>query len=207
MDVLAFIAILTAYIWIFLPATQGKTAVGLAFTLLAVAMAAFFAWRKGIRWAQTGLKLRGFPGDLALYLGAAAAYRGIVLLLFRSAIVRFSEQDWPSPGRIPWFLTWALLQQFCLLAFLTNRLRQILRRDTPAAIVAAGLFAFFHLPNPFLVLYTLGGGLVIASIFLRRPSLPAATLAHALSSFLVANLLPGAITGWMRVGPLYWGRH
>ena len=167
-------------------------------------MAAVFLWRNGIRWERTGLRFRGFPADLTLYLGASAAYSGVVLLVFHGVVVRFPEQDWPGLRRIPWHLFWAFLQEFCLLSYLLNRLRQILRREALAAVVSAGLFAFFHLPNPFLTLYAFGGGLIIATIFLRRPNLPAATLAHALASALVANLLPAEITGWMRVGPLYW---
>ena len=98
----------------------------------------------------------------------------------------------------------AFLQQLCLLAFLLTRLRDILGRDVLAVVATAGIFAFFHLPNPFLTLYTLGAGLIATSLYLRWPNVLAAALAHAAASAIVDKLLPKAITGGMKVGPGYW---
>jgi membrane protease YdiL (CAAX protease family) len=202
-DVLSFIAVITAYIWVVPPSTAGKPVWSWLFVVGIVSLAAVSLWRKGVTWSQAGLSFKNLPRDIAIYLGASVSYAGIVLLCCASKI-ELMERDWPDVRRIPWQLTWAFLQQFCLLAFLLNRFRQILRRDAWAAVAAAATFAFFHLPNPFLTLYALGGGLIAAFLFLRRPSLVAATFAHAVASALISNLLPAQITGWMRVGPLYW---
>jgi membrane protease YdiL (CAAX protease family) len=77
-------------------------------------------------------------------------------------------------------------------------------RSLLAAVAAAGTFALLHMPNPFLTLYTLGGGLILTVLYLRLPNLLAATLAHALASALAKEVLPSVVTGGMKVGPNYW---
>jgi membrane protease YdiL (CAAX protease family) len=202
-DVLSFIAAITAYIWIVPASTAGKPLWSSLFVVGIVSLATVSLGRKGISLSQAGLGFKNLPRETAIYLGAAVSYAGIVLLCHAST-TGWVEPDWPDARRIPWHLTWAFLQQFCLLAFLLNRFRQILGREARAAVATAAIFAFYHLPNPFLTLYALGGGLIATFLFLRWPNLVAATLAHAVASALISSLLPGRVTGWMRVGPLYW---
>ena len=207
MDVLVFVLLLTVYIWLVLPWSAAKPSVNTAFTLAAIALAVISMWWKGVTRKQSGLRLDNLPAALAAYLGCSAAYAGAVLLLYRNSLVVPVLPAATGSSlyyRIGWPLLWAFLQQLCLLSFLFNRLRRILGREVPAILATAGLFAFFHVPNPFLILYTLGGGLLAAFLFRRWPNLPAASLAHALASALVGGFLPREVTGWMRVGPLYW---
>jgi membrane protease YdiL (CAAX protease family) len=203
MDVFAFILIVTVHLWLVLPATGGKSSWDVLFIVGAVSTAAISLWRRGTTRQQMGIKHDGLLKESAIYLGAAGFFAGMVVLCFRGSLEPMGR-GFLDLRRIPWHLTWAFLQQFCLLAFLLNRLREILRQKVLAVSAAAGVFAFFHLPNPFLTLVTLGGGLILACLFLRWPNLIAATLAHAAASALVGSLLPPQITGWMRVGPLYW---
>ena len=201
LDVLAFAGVITLYIWAVLPATGGDPGWNTAFILLAVAVAVFSVWRWGGTRERIGLRLDNFPRAIVAYLAAALPYAGAFLLWNHGSLVR--GEGWPDFGGAAGTVGWAFLQQFCLLAFLLTRLRGILGRDFTAAVSAAAIFAFFHLPNPFLTLYSFGGGLIVCLLFLRWPSLPAAALAHAMASALVSGLLPGEITGWMKVGPLY----
>ncbi len=206
MDLLAFLALVEGTIWIVVPATGASPVWTGIFTLAGVGTAAFFAWRKGIGLKRAGIRLDNLPPAVGLYLGAALLYAGGVLLLCRASL-RPLAAAWPNPASAAPLLLWALFQQFCLTSYLLNRLREILGRDLAAAGAAALLFSLLHLPNPFLTLYTLGGGAIIACLFLRWPSLPAAALAHAVASLAVSGLLPPEITGGMRVGPLYlWMR-
>lgn len=203
MDVLAFVFLLTGYIWAILPLTGAKPSGNTLFTVAAIALVVVSLWWKGITPKQAGFRVDNLVPALAIYLGSSIAYAGVVLFAYRDSLVA------PVTGgtgitRIGWALLWAFLQQLCLLSFLFNRLRKILGREVPAVLATAGLFAFFHAPNPFLMGYTLGGGLLAASLFRKWPNLPAASLAHALASAMVGSLLPHPVTGWMRVGPLYW---
>jgi membrane protease YdiL (CAAX protease family) len=201
-DVVSFILTMMAYIWLVLPVTKGGGMLNPIFAGVAVSMAALSLRMRGTGREQMGMSFKDFPSVLAVYVGASLAYAAVVLLYFRES-VGLMERPRLEFWRVPWQLLWAFLQEYCLLAFLLTRLRQILHRDIFAVAAAAGIFAFCHLPNPFLTLYALGGGLIAGWLFLRWPSLPAATLAHAIASALVANLLPMQITGGMKVGPLY----
>ena len=90
---------------------------------------------------------------------------------------------------------WALAQEFLLLAYLLQRFTQSINSRFWAAGAAATLFAFFHWPNPFLTIYTLIGGWIIASLYQRWPNLLAAAAGHAAASSLVSQMLPGTLTG------------
>ncbi|MFQ5669052.1 MAG: type II CAAX prenyl endopeptidase Rce1 family protein [Acidobacteriota bacterium] len=204
MDVLAFVLALELYIWVGQPfLVEYRTVQSVVIAgLLAIAVSGTFWHRRNRR--QLGLRLDNFFHALVLYGAASLAYAGLVLLWWRGGI-QVREPPWPRADEIARYLVWAFLQEFCLLAFLLTRLRQILRRDRLAIAACALLFALFHLPNPFLTFYTLGGGAIVASLFHRQPNLFAAALAHATASVLVIWLLPHGITGGMRVGWLYPG--
>jgi len=202
-DIILFVALLTLYVWVVLPVTAAKSPWKEVFILAALGVATASTWRSGATARECGIRLDNFPRSAALYGTSALAYSAVTLFWFRERLGRPVEPWWPSPRGVAWLLLWGLLQQYCLLSFLFRRLRKILRKDLLASLTAAGIFAFFHLPNPFLTLYTLGGGIIATLLFLRWPSLPAAGLAHMVSSLLAGGLLPGDVTGWMRVGPLY----
>ncbi len=203
MDVLSFVGILTVYIWVVVPGTEGSPLWRLLFTGTALGLVGISLWRNRVSPKRIGLRLDNLLPALGLYFAVSLTYAGFFLFWHRASIA--TDVAWPDlPGTLR-FVGWAFLQEFLLLAFLLNRLHQILVRERPAILATAAIFAFFHLPNPFLTLWTLGGGAILAWLFLRKPNLLAATLAHATASALVGGLLPGAITGFMRVGPGYFG--
>jgi membrane protease YdiL (CAAX protease family) len=201
-DVLGFVGLVAGYIWFVVPAVADRPGWTASFTLAAAALAGVFAWRNGVTWERAGFRVDNLPAALAAYISAGALYAGTVIFLCRD-FLRPNPELWPGIDRVVWLSLWAFFQQFCLVSFLLNRLRQILGRDGPAVAAAAVLFSLLHLPNPFLTLYTLGGALILGALFLRWPSLPAATLAHAAASYAAGRLLAPEFTGWMRVGPLY----
>ena len=164
---------------------------------------AYSFWRNGTGPDRTGLRVDNLLPALAVYLGVAVSYAGAVLVWHHDAVGQ-RALTWPDAWDVTVFVFKAFVQQLCLLAFLLTRLRDILGRDVSAVLATAVIFAFFHLPNPFLTLYTLGAGLIAASLYLRWPNVLAAALAHAAASAIVNKLLPTAITGGMKVGPGYW---
>ena len=173
-------------------------------SIAALGFAGVSLWHHGMPRQRLGLRVDNLGWAVPIYMLSGLAYGGVVLLCLR---------DWVGvqhPGFRPQllgtlaFVGWALLQEFCLLTFLLTRLYQVIGREVPAVLATAALFAFFHLPNPFLTAYTLGGGLLLAWLYLRWPNLLAAALGHAVASFLVSALLPSVITAGKRVGPAYW---
>ncbi|HYE74193.1 MAG TPA: hypothetical protein VEF04_12725, partial [Blastocatellia bacterium] len=82
--------------------------------------------------------------------------------------LNFKERFWTSLVILPF---WGLTQQYILQAFIYRRLKLVLvdpldpenkqrQRTLIAIMLAAGIFAFVHLPNGPLMLLTLIGGLV-----------------------------------------------
>jgi hypothetical protein len=202
MDVLAFTVILLAYIWVIQVLTGGHPAAyGITLAVL-LGIAIGSVWKHGLTRAEQGLRLDNLAPSLAVYLLAALVYAGAVVLLL-GEWGSLPVGRWPPRHRVSQLLLWAFAQQFCLLSFIFSRLRKALGRDGVAVLAAAALFALLHLPNPFLTLYTLGGGIVTTTLFRRWPNLVAATLGHSLASVLVVWLLGMEAVGGMRVGPGY----
>jgi hypothetical protein len=202
MDVLVFAAVLLAYIWVVQPLAGGHAAVyGVTLAVL-LGIAIGSVWRRQLTREEQGLRLDNLAPALAAYLAATVAYAGAVILLLGDWN-GLPTGAWPPWSRILQLLLWAFAQQFCLLSFIFMRLRKLLAGDARAVLATAVIFAFFHLPNPFLTLYTLGGGIISASLFRRWPNLVAAAVAHSLATVLVVWLLGMEVTGGMRVGPGY----
>jgi len=106
---------------------------------------------------------------------------------------------------LAWGLVWATLQQYGLACVFYRRLRDLLGSHWGASIVAAGFFALFHLPNPFLVPVTFGAGIVACQIYRRVPNVFALGLIHLLLSFALQHAFGPDITHHMKVGRGYWG--
>jgi membrane protease YdiL (CAAX protease family) len=201
MDVFLFVAILLLYIWGVAPTADAPWE--LVFPVAAIAVATSPLLLRSERWRGIGLRVDNLPQALALYLVMSLTFAGLVLLAHRGWL-QAPAVEWRHLAGVPGKLGWAFLQQFCLLGFLLPRLCELSGRPRSAAVVAAAVFALFHLPNPFLTLVTLGGGLMLCWLYLRVPNLIAAAVAHAIASTLVSTMLPRVITGGMKVGPGYW---
>lgn len=110
-------------------------------------------------------------------------------------------RDYPTQDLLGLFL-WALAQQFALQTLLLRELRRRLSRPR-AVVLAAGIFALLHLPNPFLLLLTFGGALLWCWVFSRHPNLLPLALSHSLCTLLILASLSGRLTGSLRVGYSY----
>lgn len=98
------------------------------------------------------------------------------------------------------YALWAGVQQFLLVGFFLPRFLRLLPGTNSAAILAAGLFALAHLPNPILTPITLMWGLVACRLFLRYRNLYPLAMAHAIVGITIAVSIPGPVVHNMRVG-------
>ncbi len=121
-------------------------------------------------------------------LGKATTRYGLAtlaacLLIAAAGLVggRFEAPSWTA---ILLYMPWAAIQQHLLQNFLRLRATEVLgeKQGTAwgAALLAAALFAAFHLPNPVLVTAAFAGGLLWCGLFTRVPSLPWAVLSQTL---------------------------
>ena len=203
MDVLFFTVLIGVYIWIIEPWFGPSRPLYGPIILVGLWIAGWSLRRRGATWKRIGFRLDNLLPALLLYGIASATLAGAVVWWYREFV------SWPALGprhllRWTLYFAWGLAQQFCLLSFLLTRLRELTRRDIWAVLAATSIFAFFHLPNPFLTVYTVFGGLASTALFLRWPNVFAAAAGHATAACLVNWLVPPEVFGGMQVGPLYW---
>jgi hypothetical protein len=105
------------------------------------------------------------------------------------------------------YALWACVQQFLLLGFFLPRFLRLMPGANSAAILAASLFAFAHLPNPILTPITLIWGLVACLLFLHYRNLYPLAMAHAIVGISIAISIPGPVDHNMRVGLGYLTYH
>jgi hypothetical protein len=98
------------------------------------------------------------------------------------------------------YTLWAATQQFLLQCFLLSRLLRLLPDSRLAAVAAALMFAFTHLPNTILTPVTLICGLAACMLFLRYRNIYPLALAHAILGIAIAITIPGPVDHNMRVG-------
>lgn len=153
-----------------------------------------------------GLKSLGLRGEnffQSLWVtGAAVLLSGVAVLV----AARLDTLRVPPGGMIAFIKTywayalWACVQQLLLQGFFLPRCAGLARNGTGAALFAAGLFGFAHLPNPILTPVTLIWGFAACLIFLRRRNLFPLAMAHAILGITVAITIPGPVDHNMRVG-------
>lgn len=102
------------------------------------------------------------------------------------------------------YFAFCLLQQVILDSFLTNRLLLLLRKDWVAALVAGGIFAACHWPNPVLVPLTFAGGVAMAWLFARNRNIIPLAILQAVIGSLAWSSFPVAWHHRLRVGPAYY---
>jgi hypothetical protein len=100
---------------------------------------------------------------------------------------------------------WALFQQYALNGFINRRAQIAFGGGLPSILITALAFGLVHLPNPWLAVITLVGGLILAAAYQRQPNLFALALSQTVVSITIALTLP---TNWLsnlRVGFKYFG--
>ncbi len=123
--------------------------------------------------------------------------------IFLGALHRLPEH-WVYPRRFGSYLAFCLLQQVALQSLLMNRLLAAIKNERIAALLAGGIFAGLHWPNPVLVPLTFIGGTAMCWLFARERSILPLALGQAILSALVWWAFPLAWHHAMRVGPGFY---
>ncbi|MFB3905465.1 MAG: type II CAAX prenyl endopeptidase Rce1 family protein [Acidobacteriota bacterium] len=176
LSLLLFTGLILAYLW------WGKFQYEHRLFLISTYTAAIGLVLGNHFYQRDRLEDMGFRSD---NLGRSIRTFGLLTLAVGALIILLGV--WKSQARLDrWedlylYVGWAALQQHVLQNFLRLRSEDILGRGHPgAAVVAAVLFALYHLPNLPLVAASFLGGLVWCSLFMRVPSFPGAWLSQAL---------------------------
>jgi membrane protease YdiL (CAAX protease family) len=196
----AMIALLLSYIWGWQGGFMGASqlVVGLYFGLGAVSHA-----RRRESMREIGVRLdNGWPAlrNAAVVVVVVTA----ATLAVGAALGSWHFSSWADSAQaLSWLFAWGTVQQYGLVCFLYRRFVEVFQSPQVAMAAAAVSFAVFHLPNPFLVIFTLVAGGVSCALYRREPNVFALGLAHAVISFVVYGALPYEVTHGMRVGPGY----
>ena len=200
-EIAAMAALLSSYIWWWGNSFQGGFL--LCFILyLGLGMAAHI--RAGERPADLGLRLDTLPS------AGRDALLATILISFVLVGAGALLGSLQFPALKLWLkdlgdgVIWGSLQQYGLLAIFYRRFCELLPSRHGPMLATSTVFAFFHLPNPFMFLATFAAGALSCWLYRRSPNLFVLGAMHGVVSFLIVATLPDSVTMGMRVGPGYF---
>jgi len=123
-----------------------------------------------------------------------------VLMAARAGTLQHNGGFLPFVKRYWGYALWASAQQLLLQDFFFARLLRLIGRPHIAALAAAAMFSFAHLPSPILTVVTLLWGGIACLLFLHYRNLYPLALSHAILGITMAVTVPGPVTHNMRVG-------
>jgi hypothetical protein len=200
-EALCFAALVAMYIWRWEAASPRSWWILAAWLVLSAVLRRdtpkTLGWRADNLWPATR-KAVPFFAIASLAVCVAGFFLGMLQRLPAHLI---------EPRRFSGYLAFCLLQQVALNSYLTNRLLCFFGGERPAALLAGGLFAALHWPNPVLVPLTLVGGLAMSWLFARERNILPLALVQAILGALVWWAFPLAWHHSMRVGPGFRAFH
>ncbi len=156
-------------------------------------------------WSAMGLRRENLGRSAWIVAVAALLAAGTVLAAARLDTLHAPGGFGALVRRYWGYALWAFVQQILLQDFFLRRLLHLLRgRQAAAALAAAGIFAFAHLPNPVLATVTLVWGAAACFLFLRYRNLVPLAIAHAIFGITLSVSLPPPVIRGMHVGLGYF---
>jgi len=152
----------------------------------------------GFRWGNARLPFRELSVALVL-VALALLIPGLIFNTIRDVSWRVALSGFAL------YCVWGLFQQYVLNGFFVNRFAAFLPNRSGAVPVVAGvLFSLAHLPNWFLMIFSLAGGYVCAAIYRKYQNLYFLGLAHGVIGFLIYLVAPDTISHHLYVGPKWF---
>lgn len=185
------VAVILVQTWVLAPRAPRWTAV-----LVVVVVLSLAAWR-AVRTGEWGARWSALPGALA-WAAVFTALAVLVLYVAGAALgtVHRREHPWRDLAVL---VPWAAGQQFALHTVLLRE-AQASTSAGKGIVIAAGVFAALHLPNPLLTAVTLVAALAWGWIYDRHPNLLPLALSHAACSLALLCWFDPRLTGGLRVG-------
>ena len=152
----------------------------------------------GFRWGNAHRPFRELSVALVL-VAVALLIPGLIFNTIRDVSWRVALSGFAL------YCVWGLFQQYVLNGFFVNRFAAFLPNRSGAVPVVAGvLFSLAHLPNWFLMIFSLAGGYVCAAIYRKYRNLYFLGLAHGVIGFLIYLVAPDTISHHLYVGPKWF---
>ncbi len=121
----------------------------------------------------------------------------------RPNFMRWHAERWLA-AQLALGVLWGFAQQYVLQAFVNRRAQIIWGAGAFSILLTALTFAVLHLPNPWLMVVTLIGGLIWAAVYQRAPNLFALALSHSVMTWVLVSTLPESALNHLRIGFKYF---
>ncbi|AXC11823.1 hypothetical protein ACPOL_2501 [Acidisarcina polymorpha] len=168
---------------------------------LAAAIFIFAAsWKSFDDWADIGLRTENLLQSIWIVVAAIAAAAIAVMVAEKLQTLRPWRGPFELIQRFWGYAIWAFAQQFLLQDFFLSRFRRLFKSKVLAVVLATGVFALAHLPNPILTVATVVWGFAACWLFLHYHNLIPLAIAHAVLGICIAITFLGNVTHNMRVG-------
>jgi membrane protease YdiL (CAAX protease family) len=164
-------------------------------------------WARRDGWTALGLGRKGLLESLWIVGVALVLSAGAIFIAWRTHTLH--RLHGPTPIFLHgWrYIVWSTMQQFLLQGYFLLRLLRLLPGKVAPIIVATGIFALAHLPNPILTPVTLVWGAISCVLFLRYRNIYTLGLAHGMMGLCLAVTVPNSLHHHMRVGLGYLRYH
>jgi membrane protease YdiL (CAAX protease family) len=192
----AIAAIILGYTWVAAPLIRVRGP-WLAIPVVLVIALAIVHNRRTHDWGFSG---KAFWPALGWSTALTAAF-GAILWWAGHRLGPPPQRDAPLLDFL-YVVVWGGAQQLVLQTVVLREAQRVTRRR--AVPLAAGIFAAFHLPNPFLVIVTLTGGLIWCAIYARYPNIVPLALSHAAATVIILMSFNPAVTQSLRTGWRYF---
>lgn len=195
--------------WI-LAAMVGRSKFVVAIPIALAFMFMIYSHRlRGETLRELGFRFDNFLSALKLLLLPMLLTAGACLFVGWWAGEEINFLRWhsgrPILGQLVLGFGWGLVQQYVLQSFI-NRRAQIVWGSGWLGILLVGLvFGGLHLPNPWLMLVTFGGGVIWAAVYQRAANIFALAVSHSLMTWVLVSTLPASALHHLRIGSKYFG--
>ena len=193
----AIVACILGYVWLVEPYVSRRTVVIPAAIVLILTI-----WHD-VQQREFGFSPRALlPG---LWRALAVTLAAVIVILGTGLFAGTLHDRRDFLGSLAPLVLWGGAQQWVLQTVVLREAQRVSSRVV-GIIIAAGLFAAVHLPNPFLAPVTGGAALLWCWLYDRYPNILPLALSHGLGTLAVRYAFDEAITGRLRIGAAYLGQ-
>lgn len=165
--------------------------------------------RRGETPRDLGLRVDNFLQAVKLLSLPMVLIGGVCLLVGWWAGAEINFLRWhtgrPILGQLVLGFGWGLVQQYVLQSFINRRAQIVCGPGWLSILLVALVFGGLHLPNPWLTVVTLVGGVIWAAVYQRAPNIFALAVSHSVITWVLVSTLPASALNHLRIGFRYFG--
>jgi len=198
LEVLTGIIFIFGYLWLIYPLHSQWVKVFSAIPILIFLIYSDVINKKSFK--DIGFRLDNWYGSFKILLIFTSITIPILYVIWQSffPVNNYFYNDHAFWEKLVTFPFWGLCQEYVFLAFFFRRYRDMFFPHTNIAIFFSALtFAMIHIPNPPLIIFCFGAGIVWAATYNKYPNL----FTIAISQSVLAIFVTSILLAYQIVGP------